>query len=126
MTVADAYDALRGIRSYRDAVSREDARKFLFNGAGKQFDPKIVDVFLRHLSRFEEKIEAEGLSYSFDMQTEMFHITGNDKNQGYVQQIKRANHEVFTLYELARVFSSSLNLQDTLSFCRENRRACSV
>lgn len=115
LTVADAYDALRGMRSYRDAVSREDARKFLINGAGKQFDPKIVDVFLRHLSRFEEKIEAEGLSYSFDMQNEMFHIAGNDKNQGYVQQIKRANREVFTLYELARVFSSSLNLQDTLS-----------
>ncbi len=115
LTVADAYDALRGMRSYRDAVSREEARKFLINGAGKQFDPKIVDVFLRHLSHFESRIDAAGLAYSFDTQTEMFHITGDDENQGYVQQIKRANREVYTLYELARVFSSSLNLQETLS-----------
>lgn len=116
LTVADAYDALRGTRSYRAAVSREEARKFLINEAGKQFDPKIVDVFLRHLNRLEEQIEAEGLAYSFDsQQTEMFHVTGENENPGYVQQIKRANREVFTLYELARVFSSSLNLQDTLS-----------
>lgn len=116
LTVADAYDALRGTRSYRDAVSREEARKFLVNEAGKQFDPKIVDVFLRHLIRLEEQIESAGLAYSFDLkQTEMFHITDEGENPGYVQQIKRANREVFTLYELARVFSSSLNLQDTLS-----------
>jgi diguanylate cyclase (GGDEF)-like protein/putative nucleotidyltransferase with HDIG domain len=114
LTVADAYDALRGVRSYRDAVSREEARKFLINAAGKQFDPKIVDVFLRNLSRFEQQIEREGLAYSFDTKTDGFHITG-DENPGYVQQIKRANREVYTLYELARVFSSSLNLQDTLS-----------
>jgi putative nucleotidyltransferase with HDIG domain len=57
LTVADAYDALRGVRSYRDAVSREEARKFLINAAGKQFDPKIVDVFLRNLSRFEQQMD---------------------------------------------------------------------
>lgn len=39
----------------------------------------------------------------------------DEKQQGYVAQIKRANREVFALYELARVFSSALNLQDTLS-----------
>lgn len=116
LSVADAYDALRGTRSYRDAVSKEEARKFLISEAGQQFDPKIVDVFLHHLKRFEERIEEEGLAYSSDArQTEMFHITDEGENPGYVQQIKRANREVFTLYELARVFSSSLNLQDTLS-----------
>lgn len=115
LTLADAYDALRGMRSYRDAVSREESRKMLLNGAGKQFDPKIVDVFLRHLSVLEEQVEAAGLAYSFDSQKEMFHLSDPGENQSYVQQIKRANREVFTLYELARVFSSSLNLSDTLS-----------
>ncbi len=114
LTLADAYDALRGMRSYRDPVPREEARKFLINEAGKLLDPKIVDVFLRNLSSFERKIEAEGLSYSSDVESELLHIK-DDENPGYVQQIKRANREVFTLYELARVFSSSLNLQDTLS-----------
>lgn len=114
LTLADAYDALRGMRSYRDAVLREEARKYLISEVGKLFDPKIVDVFLRNLSRFEEKIEAEGLAYNLDAQNDSFH-TSDDENQGYVQQIKRANREVFTLYELARVFSSSLNLENTLS-----------
>ena len=114
LTVADAYDALRGMRSYRDAVSREEARKFLLNGAGKQFDPKIVDMFLRNLGNYEQVIENEGLAYSSDIKADVFHITDGE-NPGYVQQIKRANREVFTLYELAKVFSSSLNLQDTLS-----------
>ena len=43
------------------------------------------------------------------------HTTDDAGGQSYVEQIKRANREVFTLYELARVFSSSLNLNETLS-----------
>lgn len=119
LSVADVYDALRGMRSYRDSISREEARKFLINSAGKEFDPKVVDVFLRHLNILEDRIEADGLAYSFDSENEVFHISEADEKQGYVQQIKRANREVFTLYELARVFSSSLNLQDTLSLFTE-------
>ena len=50
LTIADAYDTLRSDRPYRAAVSRDDARKHLLTGAGKQFDPNIVHVFLKHLT----------------------------------------------------------------------------
>ncbi len=113
LAVADAYDTLRGERPYRPAVSREQARRILQNGAGTQFDPNIVDVFLRNLTQFEAKVEEKGLSYSTD--TKAIHLSKDSTDDNYVEQIKRANREVFTLYELARVFSSSLNLEETLA-----------
>jgi diguanylate cyclase (GGDEF)-like protein/putative nucleotidyltransferase with HDIG domain len=117
LSVADAYDTLRGARPYRPAVSRDEARRFLLSNAGTQFDPKIVDVFLRNLRRFEMEVHENGLSYNFEGEEkiENLHHTDNGGEQNYVEQIKRANREVFTLYELARIFSTSLNLQDTLS-----------
>ena len=118
LSVADAFDSLRGVRSYRAAVSRDEARRFLINGSGTQFDQKIVDIFLRNLQKLEAQIEAQGLSYSFDEESAAaMGAAAIDENsdRSYVEQIKRANREVYTLYELARVFSSSLNLEETLS-----------
>lgn len=115
LSIADAYDTLRGARPYRPAVSRDDARKFLLSGAGAQFDPKLVDLFLRNLRQFEAEIDEQGFSYNFDSDSALQNFFDGDVEQSYVEQIKRANREVFTLYELARVFSSSLNLADTLS-----------
>ena len=120
LSVADAYDTLRGARPYRAAVSRDEARRFLLNGAGTQFDPKIVDIFLRNLRQFDAEIEAQGLAYRHDdAHVSRADSPADDSEQSYVEQIKRANREVFTLYELAKVFSSSLNLQETLALFSE-------
>ncbi len=118
LAVADAYDTLRGARPYRGAVSRDETRRIILHGSGTQFDPKLVDIFLRNLKQFEIEINAAGLGYELDGQVSDLFMNedgSNEANQGYIEQIKRANREVFTLYELARVFSSSLNLQETLS-----------
>ncbi|MDD5636189.1 MAG: diguanylate cyclase [Atribacterota bacterium] len=45
--VADAYDAMTDDRPYRKALSKEEAVTQLKKGAGSQFDPKIVEVFLK-------------------------------------------------------------------------------
>lgn len=119
LAVADTYDAMRGARPYRSTMPRDEARRVLLSVAGTQLDPKIVDVFLRNLKRLESEVDEAGLSYENDERNlEMLigHDTDADESsQGYVEQIKRANREVFALYELARVFSSSLNLHGTLS-----------
>ena len=47
--VCDAYHAMTTDRPYRKRLSDREARKRLRNGAGAQFDPEIVDVFLRLL-----------------------------------------------------------------------------
>jgi response regulator RpfG family c-di-GMP phosphodiesterase/putative methionine-R-sulfoxide reductase with GAF domain len=47
ITVADAYDAMTSTRPYREAKTHLEALEELRRGAGKQFDPKIVDTFLK-------------------------------------------------------------------------------
>lgn len=118
LSVADAYDTLRSERPYRPPVSREQARRILQNGAGTQYDPTIVDVFLRNLIQLEAIVDERGLSYVNDLNsvdTSVAKRIEEAEDNSYVNQIKRANREVFTMYELARVFSSSLNLEETLS-----------
>lgn len=46
IAIADAYDSMTSNRSYRKAMNREDAVKEIINGAGKQFDPDIVNIFV--------------------------------------------------------------------------------
>jgi diguanylate cyclase (GGDEF) domain len=77
----------------------------------------IINVFLNNLKSLEVQIERQGLSYDFDTPgaLDLSNEPTFHSDQSYVEQIKRANHEVFTLYELAREFSSSVNLHETLS-----------
>ncbi len=115
LAVADAYDTLRGARPYRPSVSREDARRFLISASGTRFDPKIVDIFMRNLTNFEAKVDRKNLAYELDKKEIPTNDPTEEKSLSYIDQIKRANREVFTLYELARVFSSSLSMDETLT-----------
>jgi HD-GYP domain-containing protein (c-di-GMP phosphodiesterase class II) len=45
--VADAYDAMTTDRSYRRGFTPETARSILIDNAGTQFDPRVVDAFLK-------------------------------------------------------------------------------
>jgi len=46
--VADVFDALASSRPYRQAWTREEALKYLFENRGTHFDPNIVDFFFKH------------------------------------------------------------------------------
>ncbi len=46
MALADVYDALRSERIYKAAMTHEEARQTLIDGAGTQFDPLVVAAFL--------------------------------------------------------------------------------
>ncbi len=111
LSVADAYDTLRGARPYRPPIPRDLARQIIQDEAGARFDPAIVRVFIKNFARLERDIDAHGLSYTLD---ENFKPENEPGNQHYAEQIKLANREVFTLYELAREFSSSDDFQETL------------
>src|SRR5260370_654294 len=58
LTVADCFDAVSEDRQYRKGMTREEACRFLRDGAGTQFDPNIVEAFLGNLLGFEEEIRA--------------------------------------------------------------------
>jgi putative nucleotidyltransferase with HDIG domain len=47
VAVADAYDAMSSDRPYRDGMSEEKIDQILRNGAGKQWDPEVIDAFFR-------------------------------------------------------------------------------
>jgi len=51
LTVVDSYSAIRDARVYKAARSREEAIAELRKHAGTQFDPHIVETFLRLLAR---------------------------------------------------------------------------
>jgi diguanylate cyclase (GGDEF)-like protein/putative nucleotidyltransferase with HDIG domain len=53
VSVADAYEAMIGDRIYRVALTEAEARAELRGCAGTQFDPEVVDAFLRVLDRAE-------------------------------------------------------------------------
>lgn len=52
--IADVYDALTTKRSYKDAFSHELAVQIITEGSGTQFDPRLVDAFIRCCPAFEE------------------------------------------------------------------------
>ena len=49
LAVADAYEAMTADRPYRRALPHDLARAELLRAAGTQFDPQVVDAFLRAL-----------------------------------------------------------------------------
>lgn len=53
IAVADSYDAMTNLRSYRETLSREQAVSELRNNKGTQFDPEIVDLFVNRVLRLQ-------------------------------------------------------------------------
>ncbi|MBI4846693.1 MAG: HD-GYP domain-containing protein [Candidatus Omnitrophica bacterium] len=49
MSVADSFEAMTSKRPYRDPMTKEKAMEELKKHSGTQFDPKIVEVFLKIL-----------------------------------------------------------------------------
>jgi HD-GYP domain-containing protein (c-di-GMP phosphodiesterase class II) len=49
LAVPDAYDAMTSDRPYRAGMPSEKAEQILRDGAGKQWDIKVVDAFLRRI-----------------------------------------------------------------------------
>ena len=49
VTVVDAFDAMTSERAYRRPLPRPEALRRLRTGAGRQFDPRVVDAIL-HLA----------------------------------------------------------------------------
>ncbi len=49
VTVADSFDAMTSERSYKVNKSMEEAIEELYKCSGSQFDPEVVEVFIKHL-----------------------------------------------------------------------------
>jgi HD-GYP domain-containing protein (c-di-GMP phosphodiesterase class II) len=51
ISVVDSFDAMTTTRPYRSALAQSEAVRRLRDGAGKQWDPKVVSAFLEWLER---------------------------------------------------------------------------
>ncbi len=58
LSVADSFDAMVSKRPYRDSMPREKAIMEVKSGSGSQFDPVVVNAFLRVLEREDAAIRA--------------------------------------------------------------------
>lgn len=58
VSIADVYDALRSKRTYKNTMSHEKAVEIIESGSGTQFDPALIDVFLKIQFQFFEISEA--------------------------------------------------------------------
>jgi len=53
LCIADSYDAMTTTRPYRRALTKEEAILELKKNAGKQFDSKICEIFIKSLQENE-------------------------------------------------------------------------
>jgi HD-GYP domain-containing protein (c-di-GMP phosphodiesterase class II) len=65
VAVADVYDSLCSRRIYRKALREADVLKILEKGAGRSFDPEMIDAFFFSL----EAIRANGKQF---LDTELY------------------------------------------------------
>jgi HD-GYP domain-containing protein (c-di-GMP phosphodiesterase class II) len=55
--VVDAYDAMTSDRPYRKAVAQDEAVQEIVTHSGSQFDPAVVEAFLRVMERAAEQTD---------------------------------------------------------------------
>ncbi|MDX6693884.1 MAG: hypothetical protein QOF02_1487 [Blastocatellia bacterium] len=124
ITVVDCFDSVREDRPFRRGLTREEAIALLLRGSGTHYDPKVVELFIKHLPRFEKEIAALGLELkspaSKDAAPNALLLAGVAQSKEQLatlayDQIKNAHREVYALYEIARTFGSSLDIEDTVS-----------
>jgi CHASE2 domain-containing sensor protein len=57
--ICDVFDALLSARAYKDAWSADDAVAEIARGSGTQFDPRLVEAFLRVAPELEREMRAD-------------------------------------------------------------------
>lgn len=123
ISVVDCFDSVREDRPFRRGMTLGEATALLLRGAGIHFDPLVVEQFIRHLPQFDAQIEALGLQHqpASPWPQPALQLSDMDLDQtrergSYIayDQIKKAHREVYALYEIARTFGTSLNVEHTL------------
>ena len=123
ISVVDCFDSVREDRPFRRGMTLDEAMALLLRGAGVHFDPLVVEQFIKNLPRFDAEIARLGLqhqpaNYSTDppIQLSTCDLEQTRERGSFIayDQIKKANGEVYALYEIARTFGTSLNVEHTL------------
>ena len=123
ISVVDCFDSVREDRPFRRGMTMDEAVALLLRGAGVHFDPVVIEQFLKHLPRFDAEIAQRGLqhqpaNYSTEppIQLSTVDMAQTRERGSFIayDQIKKAHREVYALYEIARTFGTSLDVEHTL------------
>jgi diguanylate cyclase (GGDEF)-like protein/putative nucleotidyltransferase with HDIG domain len=127
ISVVDFYDATRCDRPYRKGMKREDSLALLQKMSNSSFDPKVVELFTKHVAEFDKLIDAQDIQEQ--VQPATIDLINNarpdaglasdvmgtpDDSLGF-RSITEAQREVFALHEIAQTIGSSLNMHDTVT-----------
>ena len=123
ISVVDCFDSVREDRPFRRGMTIDEATALLRRGSGIHFDPVVVEQFIKHLPRLEAEIARLGLehqpaSHSLEppIQLSTIDMAQTRERGSFIayDQIKKAHREVYALYEIARTFGTSLDVEHTL------------
>ncbi|HKP83039.1 MAG TPA: HD-GYP domain-containing protein, partial [Pyrinomonadaceae bacterium] len=123
ISVVDCFDSVREDRPFRRGMTMDEATALLLRGSGIHFDPVVVEQFLKHLPRFDAEIAVLGLQHQTansstepPIQLDTVDMAQTRERGSFIayDQIKKAHREVYALYEIARTFGTSLDIEHTL------------
>lgn len=70
LSVADAYDAMTSGRPYKKSMTYKEVMDILISESNKQFDPSVVESFMRH----HEEIQSQLMQSTLDANQKLTHI----------------------------------------------------
>jgi diguanylate cyclase (GGDEF)-like protein/putative nucleotidyltransferase with HDIG domain len=134
ISVVDFYDATRCDRPYRKGMKREDSLALLQKMSGSSFDPKVVDLFTKHVAEFDKLIDATDIQEQVQPVTVdnssarpdaglASDVLGSPDDSLGFRSITEAQREVFALHEIAQTIGSSLNMSDTVTLIANKLQA---
>lgn len=105
--IADSFDAMSSDRIYRKALSRDVIREELVKGRGTQFDPELLDVFLKLFE--EHKLDHEiGMVFEPDRDTEQKYVMEDIEN--VIRKITELEEQRNSLYEFDKFYKYMRNI----------------
>jgi diguanylate cyclase (GGDEF)-like protein len=107
IAIVDVFDALTSNRPYRRAMSLEEATRILREGAGRQFDPRLVELFAQVLPVVRQEIaqmEAEELVHASDE-------SAPEKGASALVRISQAAAEMAAVCDVAHALAEQETLE---------------
>src|SRR5215510_4719292 len=120
ISVVDFYDATRCDRPYRKGMKREESLALLRSMVGSAFDPRVVEMFIKHVEEFDRLIDSQDIQEQVASAPDVDNQTATKPDAGLApdilgvveeaspfRSISDAQREVFALHEIAQTIGSS-------------------
>lgn len=121
ISVVDSYDAMVNDRVYRPALSVEDAIKELKRCSGTQFDPSIVNEFIRMLPEIGEVDQDKNLDLlNVPAETEVQVLDDKSKETSGKKTVHSVRYSRYVLNEKMRIIYVDEAFEHITGYSRED------